>query len=461
MTVNLESFRYPFETEIANESDGAKAAHRNAYQGILDLNQAVASLKSQLTSATTTTSSSSSSTSTSSSSSTGTQTVVTNTATTTIGYVNDQTGVTAYTTLQSDYAKFIILDDASPIAVTLSVASSAPAITTPWYAIFLNFGAGTTTLTPISGTISYQGNLAAASMPVAQGSAATVVYDGSNFWAELIPLIGGVVTQIIAGNNVTISPTSGVGAVTVNATGTITGVTAGTGLTGGGTSGTVTLALSTPVTVANGGTGTASPSLVAGSNVTITGSWPDQTINATGTITGVTAGTGMTGGGTSGTVTLSLATPVSIANGGTGTASPGLVAGSNITITGTWPNQTINATGGSTYSLGGTLSSSNIVVGAGAGTGATVSVTGLDGNHNVNLVTGTSPTANDTLFTLTYTTSRGHDSLPVLYASGGAGYTSFAQMVIVTTTSSAEYVVISGATALAASTNYSWNVSCP
>lgn len=37
--------------------------------------------------------------------------------------------------------------------------------------------------------------------------------------------------------------------------GTITGVTAGTGLTGGGTSGNVTVALSTPVTVATGGTG--------------------------------------------------------------------------------------------------------------------------------------------------------------------------------------------------------------
>ena len=213
MAVNLESFRYPFETEIANESEGAKIAHRNAFQGILDLNQAVASLKTQLTSATTTSTTSSS---TSTSTTSATETVVTNTATTTIGYVNDQSGVTAYSTQQSDYAKFIILDDASAIAVTLSVASSSPAITTPWYAVFLNFGAGIATLTPISGTISYQGNLAVASMPIAQGSAATVVYDGTNFWAELIPLIGGVVTQIIAGTNVTISPTSGVGAVTVN-----------------------------------------------------------------------------------------------------------------------------------------------------------------------------------------------------------------------------------------------------
>jgi len=39
--------------------------------------------------------------------------------------------------------------------------------------------------------------------------------------------------------------------------------------------------------------------------------------------------------------------PLSIANGGTGTASPGLVAGTNVTISGTWPNQTINASGAS------------------------------------------------------------------------------------------------------------------
>ena len=36
-----------------------------------------------------------------------------------------------------------------------------------------------------------------------------------------------------------------------------------------------------------------------------------------------------------------------VANGGTGTASPSLVAGTNVTITGTWPNQTISASGGS------------------------------------------------------------------------------------------------------------------
>jgi hypothetical protein len=34
-----------------------------------------------------------------------------------------------------------------------------------------------------------------------------------------------------------------------------------------------------------------------------------------------------------------------VANGGTATATPSLVQGTNVTITGTWPNQTINAAG--------------------------------------------------------------------------------------------------------------------
>lgn len=60
-----------------------------------------------------------------------------------------------------------------------------------------------------------------------------------------------------------------------------------------------------------------------------------------------------TGSGTAPTWT----TLLPVANGGNGTATPALVAGTNVTITGTWPNQTINASGGgggSVTSVGGT-----------------------------------------------------------------------------------------------------------
>lgn len=48
-----------------------------------------------------------------------------------------------------------------------------------------------------------------------------------------------------------------------------------------------------------------------------------------------------------------------IANGGTGTATPSLVAGTNVTITGSWPNQTVNATGGGATFPDGLLASTS------------------------------------------------------------------------------------------------------
>jgi hypothetical protein len=95
--------------------------------------------------------------------------------------------------------------------------------------------------------------------------------------------------------------------------------------------------------VANGGTATATPALVQGTGVTITGTWPNQTISATGTGGTVTSvsGTGTVNGiSLSGTVTtsgdltlggtlsnVSLTTQVTgtlpVANGGTGITSLG------------------------------------------------------------------------------------------------------------------------------------------
>ena len=45
-------------------------------------------------------------------------------------------------------------------------------------------------------------------------------------------------------------------------------------------------------------------------------------------------------------------TALAVANGGTGTSTPSLVAGSNVTISGSWPNQTVSSTGGGGSSTG-------------------------------------------------------------------------------------------------------------
>ncbi len=97
-------------------------------------------------------------------------------------------------------------------------------------------------------------------------------------------------------------------------TGTITGVTAGADLTGGGTTGKVTLNLDTTKVPLLASSNTFNAGQTVKGNLTLGGSgngviFPDgskQTTAGGGTITGVTAGTGLTGGGTSGNVTLNL-----------------------------------------------------------------------------------------------------------------------------------------------------------
>lgn len=113
---------------------------------------------------------------------------------------------------------------------------------------------------------------------------------------------------------------------------------------GTGTSSTTFANLTTNVTgilpIANGGTATATPALVAGSGVTISGAWPNQTISATGsggTITAVTASLPISSSGGA-TPNLSFIAPgttgnVLTSNGSTWVSSPasgGITAGQSI-----------------------------------------------------------------------------------------------------------------------------------
>jgi hypothetical protein len=105
-------------------------------------------------------------------------------------------------------------------------------------------------------------------------------------------------------------------------TGTITGVTAGSGLAGGGSSGNVTLSLLT----------TCSASQILQWNGS---KWVCASVGS-GTITGVTAGTDLVGGGTSGNVALSLDT----------TKVPQLAAANTFTN-----NNLVVGNGGSSFAL--------------------------------------------------------------------------------------------------------------
>jgi hypothetical protein len=221
---------------------------------------------------------------------------------------------------------------------------------------------------------------------VALGASATVgITDLSDVYSSMSPSDGQALVY---------DTTNGWQAETL--AGDIEGVTAGTNLNGGGTSGTVTVNLDTTITgltsvtsssfvgalTGNASTATALETArnIAGSSfdgtgdITIpitqlsdvyasmspsdgdvltydtTNGWQSETPTV-GDITEVAAGTGLSGGGTSGAVTLSLSTPVSVAHGGTGqtTYTNGqilignttgntlskstLTAGTNVTIT--------------------------------------------------------------------------------------------------------------------------------
>jgi len=168
MSTNPLNLRYPFE--LRNQPPEVVQAHRYAFQGILDLNQAIKSLKSQLdaktTSSTTTVSGGSSSTTINGSSFPGQ------------GGVNDQTGNTTYTTVTNDNGILLILNDASPIAVALS------SISPPYYLIISNLGTGTATLTPASGLIN-----GAASLTLLGGYLTLAVFNGTNWLAATLPIV--------------------------------------------------------------------------------------------------------------------------------------------------------------------------------------------------------------------------------------------------------------------------------
>jgi hypothetical protein len=319
----------------------------------------------------------------------------------------------------------------TPLAGTEEVPLVQSGVTKKVSVTNLRGGISVTGVTGVAPVVSSGGATPAISMPAATTSVNG--YLTSADWNTFNGKGSGTVTGVTATSPVVSSggaaPVISMPAATTSANGYLTSTDWNTfnnkystgGALGTPSSGTATnltgLPLTTGVTgllpVANGGSGTATPSLVAGTNVSITGTWPNQTINSSGgggggmvypgagiplstgiawgtsynttgtgdvvlstsptlvtpllgtptsatltNATGLPLTTGVTGTlpianggtGTTSTTFADLTTNVTgllpVANGGTGTATPALVAGTNVTITGSWPNQTVNSTAG-------------------------------------------------------------------------------------------------------------------
>jgi len=185
---------------------------------------------------------------------------------------------------------------------------------------------------------------------VAAGEKCTVYYNGTDYVKVASNVVDGVSTISFGSTGLT-PATATSGAVTV--AGTLAVLNGGTGVTTSTGSGNNVLSTS-PTLV--------TPILGTPQSVTLT------------TATGLPLTTGVTG-------------ILPVANGGTATATPALVAGSGVTISGTWPNQTIAATGS-----GGTITSVTATspLASSGGTTPNISITSSTGSGAV--VLATSPT---------------------------------------------------------------------
>ena len=159
------SFRYPSALPAGVAHDSVVKAIQNNVNGLVDVNQAIVAIQSKIDSL------KAGGTSTVATSGGSSSIVINGSSFPGAGGVNNQTGVTTYALVAHDNGILLILNDASPVAVSLNSG-----LATPYYLFITNFGAGAATLTPSSGVVN-----GAASLVMKQHETLMAVFDGTNW----------------------------------------------------------------------------------------------------------------------------------------------------------------------------------------------------------------------------------------------------------------------------------------
>ena len=184
-------------------------------------------------------------------------------------------GVSSFSAGTTGLTPSLATSGAVTLAGTLAVANGGTGVTTSTGSGNNVLSTSPTLVTPVLGT-PQSGNLANCTFPTLnQNTTGTAA--------------GLSATLAVASGGTGVTTSTGSGSVVLSTSPTLT-----TPILGTPQSATLTNATGLPLTtgvtgtlpVANGGTGTATPSLVQGSNITITGAWPNQTIAATASTSG-------------------------------------------------------------------------------------------------------------------------------------------------------------------------------